>query len=153
MAEFDDSTIARFWSKVDKSSECWIWTGKKLATGYGHFFYFGRHARAHRVSWLLSNGPIVGGLCVLHQCDVPLCVRPSHLRLGTQLENVAEMIARGRGARGGRNGRAKTTESDVLEMRRCIAAGQSCAHLARRFNLGQSTVRDIKRRVTWRHLQ
>lgn len=95
------NTIADFWSNVDKSGECWIWTGGSRAhNGYGIFVLEGHSRRAHRIAWELAVGPIPAGLCVLHRCDVPACVRPEHLRVDTQLANIEDRDRKGRQARG-----------------------------------------------------
>lgn len=76
-------------------SGCWLWIGVDDGdTGYGRFGP--RQHQAHRVSWLLYRGPIPAGLFVLHRCDVPRCVNPTHLFLGTQTDNVRDCIAKGR---------------------------------------------------------
>jgi len=82
----------RFWAKVEKTDDCWLWTGATFGDGYGNC----SRLRAHRVSWELANGPVPGGLCVLHHCDRPLCVRPRHLFLGTRKDNSDDKIAKGR---------------------------------------------------------
>lgn len=79
------------------SGECWTWTAARLPFGYGEFRLDGRPVRAHRLAWEWEHGPIPPGLCVLHRCDRPECVRPSHLWLGTKAENTADMKAKGRG--------------------------------------------------------
>lgn len=87
---------ARFWAKVDKSGDCWIWTAAKTGRGYGNFALHGGNIAAHRYSWEITNGPIPDGRGVLHECDTLACVRPDHLFLGTQRQNVADMIGKGR---------------------------------------------------------
>ena len=86
----------RFWDKVDKTGECWIWTASKNKKGYGRFGFGSRAQLAHRVSWLLSNGEIPDGMLACHTCDNPPCVNPSHLWLGTQKDNVVDMSSKGR---------------------------------------------------------
>jgi hypothetical protein len=73
-------------------SGCWPWTGKIATNGYGYL----DNMLAHRASWLIHHGPIPEGLQVLHHCDNPRCVNPDHLWLGTQADNVADMMAKGR---------------------------------------------------------
>jgi len=95
------SMTERFWKKADKSGDCWLWTGSKMSSGYGSFNFYGNVQLAHRVSWILKYGPIpIGydfhGTCVLHKCDTKLCVNPDHLFLGTNADNVADMLAKGR---------------------------------------------------------
>lgn len=79
----------RFWSHVDKSAECWLWTGAKgREGGYGHFWVAGRKVAAHRFAYELLVGPIPDGLVLDHLCRETLCVRPSHLEPVTQAENT-----------------------------------------------------------------
>ncbi len=103
----------RFWAKVNKKGAepphmpgiggCWLWTGRVNTSRYGYgMFQYGssrgenRVDLAHRWVWVHENGPIPGRLCVLHHCDEPSCVRPSHLFLGTMQENTADMDRKGR---------------------------------------------------------
>ena len=145
----------RFWSYVSRSPEkdgCWLWTGQVIR-GYGSIKYLRRPAGAHRVAWLLVKGEIPDGLFVCHDCDQRICVRPDHLFLGTTLDNMQDMVRKGRSAkgdrqglrlhpgaaargeqhgrythpertaRGERNGSAKLTEEQVREIRRLYATG------------------------------
>jgi hypothetical protein len=90
--------VDRFWEKVDVSFKtgCWEWTGFRGRTGYGRVRFNGRTQSAHRVSYELTWGPIPVGLSVLHSCDNRACVRPDHLSLGTQGDNMRDMFAKGR---------------------------------------------------------
>lgn len=94
----------RFWRSVQKTDTCWIWTAGKSPQGYGKMRAWGKHARAHRVSWVIHKGAIPPGLCVLHRCDNPACVTPDHLFLGTSIDNNIDRDAKGRQARGATSG-------------------------------------------------
>lgn len=95
------SLISRFWAKVNKAgpSDCWMWTAATSGNRYG---CLGKGApyrglvKAHHLSYILHIGPIPTGTCVLHRCDNPLCVNPSHLFLGSQADNVRDCIEKGR---------------------------------------------------------
>jgi len=94
----DQQAIDRFWSKVAKAGagDCWPWSASTVRGGYGKFSIESRYVQAHRLSWVLAHGQISGALLVLHRCDNPPCVNPSHLFLGTHLDNVIDMYAKGR---------------------------------------------------------
>lgn len=93
----------RFWSKVDKSGDCWEWTACRTRAGYGQFKSDGRLHRAHRLAWALTNGPIPEGKHVLHRCDNPGCVNPDHLFLGSHQDNMDDMSNKGRRKNPGRS--------------------------------------------------
>ena len=86
-----------FWSLVEKpeGDGCWIWRGGTLKS-YGRINYQGKRQGAHRVAWQMAHGPIPKGLLVCHHCDVPLCVRPSHLFAGTYSDNMQDWTKKGK---------------------------------------------------------
>lgn len=94
--------IARFHSKYQIVDGCWIWTAGSYPRGYG-MVNLGRDIRgkqfttyAHRVAYVLAHGPIEPGQVVMHACDVPACVNPAHLALGSQGDNIRDCFAKGR---------------------------------------------------------
>lgn len=134
------SLSERFWEKVNKvDGGCWLWTAA-TAKGYGRIS-LGRKEQgdmaAHKVSWILHFGPVPDGLCVLHTCDVPLCIRPDHLWLGTNEDNSKDRVNKGRQARlfGEDNRSSKLTQAQVDEMRQLRAQGQRVNRIAARFGI------------------
>lgn len=89
-----------FWTKVqiDPANNCWMWTGRVDGSHmlYGQIKRNEKRIKAHRHAWTLANGPIPDGLFVLHRCDRPLCINPSHLFLGTQHDNLLDAASKGR---------------------------------------------------------
>jgi hypothetical protein len=147
----------RFWSKVDCSGECWLWTGATSGrNNYGYFGYGKRVRRAHRVAFEMERGPIPNGLIVCHACDTPKCVRPSHLFLGTPADNTRDMVQKGRARGGVFRGEAhpthKLTAADVLRIREAIGSGRGHAAVARDFGVSRGAIRAIATGQTWQHV-
>src|SRR5687768_11109897 len=90
------SAECRFWAKVQKTKGCWLWTARRNKLGHGMFAPDGRMVLAHRFAWLSAHGAIPAGMLVCHHCDVPACVNPTHLFLGSHLDNMRDMYAKGR---------------------------------------------------------
>ena len=140
----------RFWLKVIRNGECLDWSANKNKKGYGRFWYAGRNEFAPRMAWRLSGREIPNDdLRVLHKCDNPSCVNVRHLFLGTFADNIRDRDAKGRTARGERNGNRKLTTKDVLAIRR---SNSSCAELARQFQINKTQVWNILKRHQWKHI-
>lgn len=137
--------LNRFWAKVNRTETCWIWTACKSLTGYGQIGREKSRDRfaAHRVSWVIENGPIADGLLVLHRCDNPSCVRPSHLFLGTDADNVNDMIEKGREAKGFSFPQTKLSNDQILYIRRAYSYGITQVELAQEFGVCQPHISDI----------
>lgn len=145
----------RFWDRVERpeGDGCWLWLGAKNRRGYGSLcIKKPKREEAHRVAYRLTFGEIPGDQVVRHKCDNPSCVRPDHLELGTQGDNIRDAVDRGRIAVGIRHGSAVLDAATVQAIREDHAAGATIYGLAKRHNVGQQTVSDIVHRKTWRHL-
>lgn len=150
MERFEDKFIP------EPNSGCWLWIANAFPSGYGQIKAKGKPRLAHRVSWELYNGPIpehdsYHGICVCHKCDNPSCVNPDHLFLGTQSDNVADQVKKGRTnpPKGESQVNAKLTEADVLAIR---ADPRTYREIAPDYGITHPHVSDIKNRKRWRHI-
>lgn len=149
----------RFWSHVEIGNEddCWEWHSQRDKNGYGRF-HFARKAGvtqlAHRHAVQFFAGiTIPDGIVACHSCDNPGCVNPAHILLGSQADNVADMIAKGRkspiGPRGVQVNTAKLTTQDVLTIR---ASAEKSKTLAGRFGVSRVQINNIRSGRQWRHV-
>lgn len=153
----------RFWSRVAKGGidDCWNWIAGIGTHGYGRMSVDGCPESSHRISWQLNNGPIPQGLHVLHRCDNRICCNPNHLFLGTNLDNINDMVSKNRQAksphkpakRGEENSRAVLTKDQVVEIRQRCASGESQDLLAEIYGVSQGHISNVYRRVTWKHVK
>lgn len=150
---FVGDAFVKLLGEMPKSEDyCWIYSGPTKNGFHGSVFYKGEYVQAHRLSYELLVGPIPEGMFVLHSCDVGFCVNPQHLFLGTQSDNVQDMIAKGRqrfSLPGTLNGNA-TLDWDKVAKIRELSATTRVTDLAKSFNV---TVAQIKRIVSgqqWR---
>jgi hypothetical protein len=142
-----------FWSFVDKSSDCWEWTGS-TRKGYGKFHPSrGVTISAHRYSYLLAYGIDPGGQLVCHKCDNRICVRPTHLFLGSHQDNSDDKIAKGRNITadlsGTRNPRARLTEQQVEEIRCLIMQGGLNTEIAKEYGVSHGMISRIRLGKAW----
>ena len=140
----------RLFSKIKKTETCWLWTGSVVGIGYG---YMGKGRRgdgfisAHRASWQYHHGEIPEGLQVLHKCDTPRCVNPDHLFLGTQADNIHDMVFKGRR----RGGKLTLTEKQVSQIRELHKTKEySCHDLSLLFPVSKSQIARIIRGENWK---
>lgn len=152
-----EERLAKFWSRVDKSGgedACWNWLAGHNQKGYGVAQWNGKHAKAHRISYLLAHGEFDNRLLVLHACDNPRCVNPKHLFLGTHQDNERDKVAKGRHLQQ-LSKISKLSPDQVLEIRRRAALGgkgNKQVDLAREFSVFACTIMNIVHRRTWKHL-
>lgn len=137
-----EAVESRFWRYVDKTGDCWLWTGGKVKDGYGQMSVDRRLVLVHRYSYALRVGPIPAGLHVLHSCDTPSCVNPAHLRTGTAKQNKLDAVHRGRHAAGENHGRAKFPAAIVRQARNSTGP---LRETAQRLGMSLSTVSRIRR--------
>lgn len=152
----------RLWLYVDRSAgpaACWPWTRGDNGSGYGVLTVGSskdgsrRQVLTHRFAYELTRGPIPVGLFIRHKvCGNPPCCNPAHLEPGTQKQNMADMIAMDRGARGERHYAAQLSDATATEIMRRRAAGERGRDLAAEFGVSQSLVTMLCRRKIWRHL-
>jgi len=145
----DDQTLQRLESKIDKSGDCWLWTGAKDRYGYGHINIKHKIHYAHRLIYMLYNGTIPDGMLIRHTCRNK-CVNPEHLEIGTHADNMKDMIRDGTDNRGERNALAKLTVDQILEIR--SRSNELQSNLAKEFGVSRGNINQIIARGTWKHI-
>ena len=131
--------------------DCLIFTGCLNAHGYGSVKVGGKTMLAHRVAYEKAYGPIPDALVVMHSCDTPACIEPTHLSVGTQKQNVHDMINKNRKAilKGTSHGRARLTDDQVKEI---FLSDLSDSALAKQFAINRSVPWKIRRGQLWAHI-
>lgn len=149
----------RFWTRIEKQSNgCWIFLGCRDKWGYAQYGVKCKRHQAHRYSYELTHGPIPKGMLVRHSCDNPPCVNPEHLSLGTDADNRADSVSKGRHAWGERSNQAKLTVAKVIEIRRLYAgSGQgrpsNAGMLAAKFGVDRGTIAAVALGRTWKNVK
>jgi hypothetical protein len=157
---YSANPATRFWRYVEKRDPgvCWEWTGNKSPYGYGRLQYkrngHPKVVLAHRFSYALHYGQFPDELHVLHTCDNPGCVNPSHLFLGTNLDNIHDRMQKGRShrkgvGRGEAHPRAKLTWAAVRYIRAHHGVDETTAQLAQRFNVCTSNILLVAKGTAW----
>lgn len=182
MLLFNESAGRRFQAKVNQSPTdrgCLLWLGAVGVRGYGYFHVNSQQSTtAHRAAFVLSGGVLAEGEIVCHECDVRLCVNPAHLFAGSPADNSADMVRKGRQARGIHHGTgtaargdrhssrtrpdavargvrvrsAKLTDADVRSVIAAVRAGRTQAAVAEQFGISQSNVSRIVTGRAWAHV-
>lgn len=157
--QFNKTLAQRFWEKVivvDDENSCWLWVGGKTIEGYGRMKGGDgrRNELSHRVSWTLHYGEIPEGMLVLHRCDRPSCIRPHHLWLGTDQDNMSDRDRKGRQAqpRGEKSGKAKLTDPQIIAIRQRRKEGWTYKMIADEFNMHETNASNICNKRTWGHV-
>lgn len=122
---------------------CWIWQGALTAKGYGVISVEGKSERAHRISYRIFGRPIPKGLHVLHKCDVPSCVNPDHLFVGTDADNMEDRKSKGRLG-------FKLSEDNISEIRYLYAeGGVTQEYIAGIYGVGRNHISRIVNKKRW----
>jgi len=153
----DLNTFQRFMKFVNKTDNCWLWSGaKKGSKNYGSFSIQGKDYRAHRVSYEHFYGQFNKDLNVLHHCDNPACIRPEHLFLGTHQENMIDKVNKNRQARnyGELSPTHKLTLYEVNEIKQLLKLPYRgyIKNISKKYSVSVSCILDIKNGRTWKDL-
>jgi predicted XRE-type DNA-binding protein len=137
----------RFWSRIspEPNSGCWLWDGTTDDYGYGRIRVNGYKSRAHRYSFELHYHKVPHGFCVLHRCDMPWCVNPDHLFLGTHRDNIADMVAKKRNFKISEL-TTKVTPEQAAAIRQAKGPQRE---IAAKYGIAQPTVSAIKTGRRW----
>lgn len=146
---YDEKFLKRFWSKVSvgDSGECWEWLAAKNEAGYG-VINKGNHRvdRAHRISWRVANKrDIPTGLFVCHHCDNRSCVNPGHLFIGTNHDNIKDMVSKGRN-------KTKITGKDVAAIRNRYKNGDTLSEISKDYDISKTNALCVITGKTWAHI-
>ena len=148
MYTFNERDVIKHLCPATGMDECWIWQWARSSEGYAKVWHNGK---AEYVGDILL-GILDTALIQIHACDNPPCVKLSHLRAGTNAENMADMRLKGNQPKGSKHGSAKLTEKDIPIIRACLAAGETGASIARRYSVSCGAISDIKLGKKWKHV-
>lgn len=157
--KFQDPLV-RFWSKVNKKGVdgCWEWQGCLGHKDYGVFWNEGKNVYAHRFAYSLEGAVRLSpDIFVLHECDNPRCVNFRHLFLGDHVDNMTDMVEKGRAKRfalqGSDRPNSQLNESQVTAILRLYPTIGNYAEIGRRFGVSYSVVSEVVRGISYRHVR
>lgn len=144
-----------FWDQfaVTDDDECWVWKGLLDRRGYGRIYWNGSMCAAHRVAFNLAYHAIPEGVVIRHTCDNPPCCNPKHLAMGTQADNMRDMVHKNRSCRGESASWSKLTEDAVRSIRKRYKEGVMQKDLAEEYGVTVSCVGSVVTRKNWRHIE
>lgn len=148
--------VGRFWDHVDTSGgphACWLWTAVRTSAGYGWMSVRGKQTYAHRLVLTLGGVTVPGCSHVMHLCDNPPCVNPSHLRVATNAANLADCVQKGRHQHGSGHWNAALTEADIVAIRRRCGEGERQCDVARDYGITAPNVSMIVAGKRWSHVK
>lgn len=149
MASWNTGTLEekfnRHWM-AEPNSGCWLWHSACDKDGYGLLRHNGKNRRAHRVSYEIHVGPIAHGKFVCHKCDLPSCVNPEHLFLGTNSDNQKDASKKGRHAH------QRLSVANVLDIKESIARGATQASMCKKYGVSDGHVSQIISGAKWGHV-
>lgn len=141
----------RFLSKVEITDDCWIWKAALTQEGYGTFWWDGKTGPAHRYAWSYYHGDIPKRMVICHSCDIPSCVNPNHLFIGTVQDNHSDMVEKRRNVSGEKSGLSKLKEIQVIEIREKYKSGNySSTDLSKYYGITRENVWCIVKNKTWK---
>lgn len=150
----------RFWAKVNfkgpvhpvLKTKCWIWSGARQKSGHGVFRLGQQKVPAGKAALILTGSVVPDDLHVCHHCDIPACVRPEHLFLGTDRDNYMDMYSKKRHVHGASHPAALLTDESVKKILEDYLAGASVKALAKKNKIEVSTISAIVCGKTWKHI-
>lgn len=136
---------------INRDQECWLWTGSgkgnNRTLNYGSFYFRGKDLIAHRASYVIYKGEIPDDMLVLHSCDIPRCVNPDHLWVGTYLDNERDKVAKGR------HKGEKLNQEKVKELKSLMRSDYGDMNLARKYGVSYQTIWSIRTGRTWKDIE
>jgi hypothetical protein len=157
--KYNEKDVKRFWSHVNikNENECWEWTGYKDKKGYGRININSKMIGTHRFSYLIYNKIIPDGMLILHSCNNPSCVNPTHLRAGTNKDNAQDSLLAGTSRslhqNGEKNTSSKITENQAIKIIELYNSGVLLKDISEMFNIQVPAIQRIATGKRWSHIK